>query len=73
MFYAIRTQAIAANITERQLLSFGTKAHRAGFIAKTPGTVAVLASEARKCKPAGASGNVSDKALGCTYDVQIVL
>lgn len=73
MFYAVRTQATSAATTERQLLSFGTKANRAGFIAKTPGTSAVTATEARKCKAAGAWFNVSDKALDCTFTAQVIL
>lgn len=72
MFYAIRTQATSPRTAERQLLSFGTRAHRASFLAKTPNAAAVPAAEARKCKPAGAWFNVVDEALGCTFDVQVI-
>ena len=73
MFYAIRTTAIAANVTERQLLSFYSKADRTSFISKNGVAKAVMASEARTYKAAGASHTVSDKSLNITFFSQIVL
>lgn len=47
MFYATRTQQVARNVQEHQLLKFYTRAQRDGFVDNIGGT-ALAAKEANK-------------------------
>lgn len=69
MFYATRTQAIANDIEERQLLTFYTRAHRDAECARF-GATAIRAADAKRLKPAGTSYTVAGE--NCVFFAQII-
>ena len=67
-YYATRTQQIAVNVQEHQLLKFGSKAERDGYC-QFKDAVAITAAAARKLMIADVWRSVRSVEANCVFHV----